>query len=95
VPDDDPVARDALGAHAERGGPVAHERVELDERALVEQGGDALPRGLLAPRVLARGRVLLGGVDGGLPPVREVRELGRGARGRRRGGGAGRPDLRA
>ena len=62
VPDDDAVARDALGVEPEVHRPVPDERVDLGERALVEQRLDALAGGLLAARVLLVGCGLLGGV---------------------------------
>ena len=59
MPGDDAVAEDLLLLHAEVGAAMRDELVELDEAALVEQGGDALARGQLA------GLVVL--VDAGLP----------------------------
>src|SRR5699024_3322983 len=74
VPRDDAVARDAPGIEAEGGGAVPDERVELDEAALVEQGGDALAGRLLAAGVLPlRGGRVVGGRGG---PGGEVVELG-------------------
>ena len=49
---DDAVAGDLLLLHAEIGGAVLDEHVELLERALVEQQLDALARGQLAALVL-------------------------------------------
>ena len=75
VPDDDAVARDALLLEAEVHRPVLDERVDLGERALVEQGVDALAGGLLASRVLLVGGCLLRGVAGAAA-LGEVGELG-------------------
>ena len=52
VAGDDAVAEDALLVEAEVGRAVGHERVELDERARVEQQLEPLARRQLAPRVL-------------------------------------------
>ncbi len=54
----DGVTPGALLAHPELDLTVAHETVELDERARVEQPLDALPREQLPARMLLRGRLL-------------------------------------
>jgi len=76
VPDDDPVARDALLLQPEVDRPVPRERVELDERPLVEQAVDPLAGGLLAACVLLG----LGGVFGcagrGVDPLAQIGQLG-------------------
>src|SRR5665648_648399 len=87
VPDDDAVPKDPLGVQPERGRVVPDEGVELDEAALVEQGRDPLAGGLLAPGVLARRGGLVGGRDGGVDPVGQVRELGAGSGDRSPGAG--------
>ena len=85
VPDDDAVAGDALRLEAEVGGAVPHERVELGERARVQELVDALARRPPPARVLLVHGVLLG-VLRRVVPVREVGQLGgRRARGRLRG----------
>ena len=53
-----PVAVGAVLLLPELGAPVPGVLVHLDERALVEQHRDPLPRGLLAPRVLLLDRPL-------------------------------------
>ena len=60
------------------GVPVAHEGVELDERAGVEQRLDALARGALAALVLARDRPLVARVARLVAQPLEARELARG-----------------
>src|SRR5262249_7538126 len=52
VPGDDPVAERLLRLHPEVDAAVRHEPVELDERPLVDQEIDPLPRGELALLVL-------------------------------------------
>ena len=49
---DDGVAEEVLLVHAELGGPMDHELVELFKRAGIEQDVDALARGQLAALVL-------------------------------------------
>ena len=75
---DDRVAVGALGLHAERVGAVAHELVELDERAGVEQLVDALARRLLALGVLLLDRRLAARRHGFVVAHLEVGELARG-----------------
>jgi hypothetical protein len=75
VPGDDAVAEGAPGLHAEGGGAVAGELVELGERAGVQQRLDALAGGHLAGGVLLLHRPLGPGVDGLLDPALEVRQL--------------------
>ena len=72
---DDGVAVGARALHAERVGAVPHELVELDERAVVEQGVDALASGLLALGVLLRDRGLAARGDGLVVAHLEVGEL--------------------
>ena len=52
-PGHDAVAQDVLLVEPEVSRPVRDERVELDERARVEEQVESLARGQLAPRVLA------------------------------------------
>src|SRR5699024_2240104 len=79
VPDDDAVARDLALVEAEARGAVGGVRVELDERARVEQLGDALAGGLLAARVLLVLRGGLRDVHGGGAARGQVLELRGGA----------------
>ena len=72
---DDGVAVGALGLHAERVRAVAHELVELDEGAGVEQLGDALARRHLALGVLLLDRRLAGRGHGFVIALLEVGEL--------------------
>ena len=80
----EPVARDhavAVGAaleHVEVGVPVPDERVELDERARVEEGLDALAGGALPALVLSGHGPLVAGVAGLVAQSLEARELARG-----------------
>ena len=62
VAGDHPVAVGPVVLQAEHGGAVPGELVELDEGALVQQHGDPLPGGLLAPGVLLGHRPLRAGV---------------------------------
>jgi hypothetical protein len=78
VPGDDPVAVRAALFHPEVGRPVPGEFVELDERPLVEQGGDALARGHLALGVLLFHRARRAGVHGLVPAPLQVGDLARG-----------------
>ena len=75
MPGHDRVAPGALLVHVELVGAVPHERVELPERAGVEQLLDALAGGQLALRVLLLDRLLGGGVDGLEAQLLELREL--------------------
>ena len=50
---DDAVAEDVLLVEPELGRPMGDERVELDERAGIEQEVESLARGQLAPGVLS------------------------------------------
>ena len=59
---------------AEAVGAVAGQHVELDERVGIEQQLDPLPRGELAPLVLALDRGRAPGVERLLPQLRELRE---------------------
>ena len=72
---DDRVAVRPLLLHAERVGAVAHELVELDERALVEQLLDALAGGLLALGVLLLDRGLAARGHGLVVAHLEIGEL--------------------
>ena len=74
---DDRVAVRALLLHAEGVGAVAHELVEFDEGAVVEQLLDALARGLLALGVLLLDRRLAAGRHGLVVAALEVGELAR------------------
>jgi len=85
VAGDDAVSRRAALVQAEVRGPVLCERVELHERALVEEHLDPLARGLLAALALLLDRAGLGFVDRFAAPSREVVEL----RGRGLGAGQG------
>src|SRR5690606_31078486 len=78
VPGDHAVAVRAVGSHAEVGGPVAGELVQLHERARVEQHRDPLPGRLLAPGVLLLHRPGGAGVDRLLDPAVQVGDLARG-----------------
>ena len=75
VAGDDAVAERALGVHAEVGGAVAGELVELGERARVHQRLDALAGGHLAGRVLLLHRALGPGVLRLLDAPLEVGQL--------------------
>ena len=68
---DDAVAERAPLLHAEVGGAVPGERVELDERAGVEQHLQPLAGGVAALGVLALGRLRVG-LQGRVAPVRSA-----------------------
>jgi hypothetical protein len=53
VPGDHPVAQDVVLAEAKFGGPVSHERIELDKRSGIEKEIETLTCGELSARVLA------------------------------------------
>src|SRR5690606_25472114 len=61
VPGDHAIAEDPLVLHPEIGAPGGDELGELDEAPLVPQGGDALPGGQLAGRMLPGNPRLAGG----------------------------------
>ena len=84
----DGVAPRPLLAHAELALAVAHEAVELDERAGVEQELDPLAGEELAALVLPRDRFLGARVLGGVAQLAQPGELrlGRVVAGRHRGG---------
>ncbi len=71
---DHAVAGDAVVRHAELGGAVLHEHVELLEGALVEQQLDAFASGQLALGVLGRHPPLAAALAGLLAPVGEFVE---------------------
>src|SRR5262249_34964514 len=71
-PADDAVAGDRDLVHAEVAAPVHHERIELQERARVEQQVDALVRGELALGVLPRDALGSAALETLLPQGLEV-----------------------
>ena len=75
VAGDDGIAPRPLLAHPELALAMAHEAVELDERAAVEQQLDPLAREELAPLVLSRDGLLGARVLGGVAQLTEPREL--------------------
>ena len=75
---DDAVAVGAPLHHVEVRVAVADVGVQLDERAGVEEGLDALARGALPSFVLSRDGALVAGVPGLVPEPLESRELARG-----------------
>src|SRR3712207_965750 len=75
VADDDAVPEGSLGLHAEGGGAVASELVELGERARVQQRLDPLAGGHLARSVLLLHGALGARVGGLLHATLEVRQL--------------------
>ncbi len=72
------VAERALVLQPEVGAAVAGERVEFDERILVEQCQDALPRGQLALGVSLLDRGLADRVQGLLGALAQIGQLARG-----------------
>ena len=77
VAGDDAVAVRPLVLHAEAGGAVPGQLVELDEGAVVEQFQDPLAGGHLAPGVLLLDGARRPGVDGLVQAALQVGELAR------------------